>query len=74
MTERQRSEAYNIYVADSLFFLQHLLNNDADDENKKMFSIRYDEMIKMLQEKPKAEKQPTAEEIKERMIAKSMNL
>ena len=60
-----------MYVTDSLFFLQHLLANSENDENRQMFNIKYRELFDKSE---KSEKQESVEEIQERIISKARKL
>lgn len=61
-----------MYVTDSLFYLQHLVGGNENDEDRMMFVSKYHEIIEDTNE-PAVEKQ-SAEDIKDRMIAKSLRL
>jgi hypothetical protein len=69
----QRSEAYRMYVSDSLFFIQHLFSDSTDENRGSMFSMKLREIIEEY-ESGKTEKKETAEDIKNRMIEKSEKL
>lgn len=58
-----------MYVTDSLFYLQHLIGGGNDDDDKRMFVYRYRDILNMHGNQ---KKQESADEIKERMISKSM--
>lgn len=60
-----------MYVTDSLFFLQHLVSGNENDENRQMFGAKYREIIGEY-ENPK--KEDDAEEIRNRIIEKSRKL
>ena len=34
-----------MYVSDSLFFLQHLVGGDSNDEYKRMFALRFTDIM-----------------------------
>lgn len=59
-----------MYVADSLFFLQHLIAGGEDDENRQMFASKLSEIL----DSAKPEKQENPEEIKNRIIEKTRQL
>lgn len=60
-----------MYVTDSLFFLQHILANNENDEDRQIFSIKFREIVDSSKTvKP----QESAVDIKERMIKKSQIL
>lgn len=60
-----------MYVTDSLFYLQHLIGGGKDDENRQMFNSKYREIMEEYQSPKKKE---SANDIRERMISKSMLL
>ena len=61
-----------MYVTDSLFYLQHLIGGNEEDENRMMFGSRYHELINSSNEQEIP--QESAEDIKNRMIEKSLKL
>lgn len=61
-----------MYVTDSLFHLQHLIGGNEEDENRMMFGSRYHELINSSNEQEIP--QESAEDIKNRMIEKSLKL
>jgi hypothetical protein len=61
-----------MYVTDSLFYLQHLIGGNEEDENRMMFGSRYRELINCSNEQEIP--QESAEDIKNRMIEKSLKL
>ena len=61
-----------MYVTDSLFYLQHLIGGNEEDENRMMFGSRYHELINISNEQEIP--QESAEDIKNRMIEKSLKL
>ena len=68
VNERQRAEAWETYVSDSLFFIQHILGGNEHDENRTMHTARFIDIIKEAQNpKPRL----NSEEIIERMLKKS---
>lgn len=60
-----------MYVTDSLFFLQHLVGGGKDDDSRQMFSSKYREIMDNVRNPKKKE---SANDIRERMISKSMLL
>ena len=56
-----------MYVTDSLFFLQHLVAQEQNDENRQMFASRYREIMENY-DNPKEEE--NAEDIRNRIIEK----
>lgn len=60
-----------MYVTDSLFFLQHLIAGGENDDNRQMFASKYREILEQT-ENPKP--QESAEDIRERIISKSLSL
>lgn len=67
MKEKQRADAYKMYVTDSLFFLQHLVAQNENDDDRQMFSSKYRDIMENY-ENPKDEED--AEEIRNRIIEK----
>ena len=61
-----------MYVTDSLFHLQHLIGGDEHDEDRVLHTDRFRDCI-MEASKPEKPKQ-SAEDIKEKMIRKSLEL
>lgn len=61
-----------MYVTDSLFYLQHLIGGGENDEDRMMFASKYHDVMEDAN-KPAVEIQ-SAEDIKDRMIAKSLRL
>lgn len=61
-----------MYVTDSLFYLQHLIGGNDEDENRMMFGSRYHELINSSNEQEIPHE--SAEDIKNRMIEKSLKL
>lgn len=61
---------YEMYVSDSLFFIQHLLGNDGE-ENHAIFSMKYRELIEMMESPVEQE---DADDIINRMIKKSEDM
>jgi len=51
-----------------LFFLQHLYGGGANDENRKMFSVKCKEIVEGMYDPKPIE---TAEDIRDRIINKS---
>lgn len=62
-----------MYVADSLFFLQHLLAGGEDDENRQMFSTKLSEILESYENNTPS-KQENPEEIQNRIIEKTRRL
>ena len=63
-----------MYVADSLFFLQHIYTDAQSDENHgAMFSMKFREIIENYESR-KSKPEDDVEEIKNRMIEKSKAL
>jgi hypothetical protein len=60
-----------MYVTDSLFYLQHLVGGGKDDDNRQMFSSKYRDIMDEVHNPKKKE---SANDIRERMISKSMLL
>lgn len=60
-----------MYVTDSLFFLQHLIAQNENDNDRQMFSSKYRDIMDNY-EYP--EKEENAEEIRERIINKANRL
>lgn len=57
-----------MYVSDSLFFIQHIVAQQPNDENRQLFAVKYREIIDDFNDpKPKE----TADEIRERILNKS---
>lgn len=61
---------YEMYVSDSLYFIQHLLGNDGE-ENHPIFSMKYRELIEMMESPVEQE---DADDIINRMIKKSEDM
>lgn len=61
---------YEMYISDSLFYIQHLLGNDGEEKHP-IFSMKYRELMESL-ESPKEEE--TADDIINRMIKKSEDM
>lgn len=59
-----------MYVTDSLFFMQHLMGNIENDEDRKILLVKYRDMFTKHDEAPKE----SADEIKNRLIKKSLEL
>ena len=60
-----------MYVTDSLFFLQHLISGNENDENRQMFGSKFREII---ESNGNQEREENAEEIRNRIIEKSKKL
>ena len=60
-----------MYVTDSLFYLQHLVGGSDNDENRKLYTARF---LDILEAQNHQKPQETAEMIREKMIAKSQLL
>lgn len=60
-----------MYVTDSLFFLQHLVGGNENDEERQMFGTKYRELLEEYNN-PKPEE--SAKDIQDRIIAKSKKL
>lgn len=70
----QRSEAYKNYVSDSLFFIQHLYTDpEKDEDHGNMFNMKLRDILKLYEE-GETEPEESAEDIKNRMIEKSIKL
>ena len=61
-----------MYVADSLFFLQHVISGLEDDENRKIFTMRLSDILDNPDNETEEQKNP--EEIKNRIIEKSKRI
>lgn len=61
---------YEMYVSDSLFYIQHLLGNDGEDRHP-IFSMKYRELIESLESPTEQE---NADDIINRMIEKSEDM
>lgn len=61
---------YEMYVSDSLFYIQHLLGNDGEDSHP-IFSMKYRELIESLESQTEQE---SADDIINRMIKKSEDM
>ena len=60
-----------MYVSDSLFYIQHLIGGNDEDEDRQMFGSKY----RWIMEEHRNQKpQENAEEIRERIIRKTMEL
>lgn len=62
-----------MYVADSLFFIQHLYTDEKDENHGTMFGMKLRDIFQQAYESNSEPKQ-SAEDIKNRMIAKSKAL
>jgi hypothetical protein len=63
-----------MYVADSLFFVQHLYTNPDDDEDHgSMFSMKLRDILQQYDEEDITPSE-SADDIKNRMIEKSLKL
>ena len=60
-----------MYVTDSLFFLQHLISGNENDENRQMFGVKFREII---DSNGNQEREESAEDIRNRIIEKSKKL
>ena len=60
-----------MYVTDSLFFLQHLVAQNENDNDRQMFSSKYRDIMDNYEH---PEKEENAEEIRERIINKANRL
>lgn len=60
-----------MYVTDSLFFLQHLVAQNENDNDRQMFSSKYRDIMESCRE---PEKEENAEEIRDRIINKANRL
>lgn len=60
-----------MYVSDSLFYIQHLIGGNEEDEDRQMFGSKYREIIEN-HSNPKP--QESAEDIRERIISKTNKL
>jgi len=60
-----------MYVTDSLFFLQHLVAQNENDNDRQMFSSKYRDIMGSYNQ---PEKEENAEEIRERIINKANRL
>lgn len=60
-----------MYVSDSLFYIQHLIGGNEEDEDRQMFGSKYREIIEN-HNNPKP--QESAEDIRERIISKTKKL
>lgn len=60
-----------MYVSDSLFYIQHLIGGNDEDENRQMFGSRYREI---MEDHTNPKPQESAEEIRERIIRKTNKL
>ena len=64
-----------MYVSDSLFFIQHLFtNSDIDDDHGHIFGMKYRDIIQQYEEPISSKPAESAEDIKNRMIEKSLKL
>ena len=66
-----------MYVSDSLFFIQHMFTNKETDEDfGTVFTLKFRDMIRNYEEEKTEVKKPqdNAEDIKNRMIEKSLKL
>lgn len=73
----QRAEAYKLYVSDSLFFIQHMFTNKETDEDfGNVFTTKFRDILRNYEEEKTEVKKPqeSAEDIKNRMIEKSLKL
>ena len=62
-----------MYVADSLFFIQHLFTDEKDENHGSMFGMKLRDIFKEAYE-GNIQPKETAEDIKNRMIEKSIAL
>ena len=62
-----------MYVADSLFFIQHLYTSEEDEEHGNMFALKLRDIFAMYEQDEEQPKQ-NAEDIKNRMIEKSKKM
>lgn len=60
-----------MYVTNSLFYIQHLLGNNENDDDRCMYAIKFQDLIDRSR-KP-VEEEVDAEEIIDRMINKMNN-
>ena len=61
-----------MYVSDSLFFIQHLFTDkDADEDHGAMFGLKLRDLIEEYEQNKEAKPKESADEIMNRMIAKS---
>lgn len=66
-----------MYVSDSLFFIQHMFTNKETDEDfGTVFTLKFRDMIRNYEEEKTEVKKPqeSADDIKNRMIEKSIKL
>lgn len=66
-----------MYVSDSLFFIQHMFTNKETDEDfGTVFTLKFRDMIRNYEEEKTEVKKPqeSADDIKNRMIEKSLKL
>lgn len=58
-----------MYVTDSLFYLQHLVGGNEEDDNRQMMGLKHAEILNLISNKPT--KEESAKDIQDRIIAKS---